>query len=49
MKLKITKVMPRRPARRWEDRQWLAGHDPRVLVELQAISDRAQADRMAAR
>src|SRR5688500_3138025 len=40
MNIKITKVMPRRPRRR-EDSRWLAGHDPRVLVELQAISDRA--------
>jgi hypothetical protein len=28
------------PRRRWEDRQLVAGYDPRVLIELQAIADR---------
>jgi hypothetical protein len=32
-----------RRRRRWEDRQLLAGHDPRVLIELQAIVDRSYA------
>jgi hypothetical protein len=30
-----------RPGRRWEDRLLVAGYDPRVLIELQAIADRA--------
>jgi hypothetical protein len=36
-----------RRKRRWEDRQWLVGHDPRVLVELQAIADRTESQRDA--
>jgi hypothetical protein len=36
-----------RRKRRWEDQQWLVAHDPRVLVELQAIADRAMSQRDA--
>jgi hypothetical protein len=43
------KVFKRRtktgPQRRWEDRQLVAGYDPRVLIELQAIADRAHSER----
>jgi hypothetical protein len=42
-----TSTSPRR--RRWEDRQLIAGHDPRVMVELQAILDRTESDRHADR
>jgi hypothetical protein len=34
-----------RPRPRWEDRQLVAGYDPRVLMELQAIADRAHSER----
>jgi hypothetical protein len=39
---KTTRRWRRRP---WEDRQVMAGHDPRVLVELQVISDRVHSGR----